>query len=78
MRLYLVNMSIVPVVPFIVVSPSLSLHRCGLPPEIVIELFQIFVIHGLIRQHLPLIIGVDNSKIRKKEPIVWKILQEVL
>ncbi|KAH0845162.1 hypothetical protein HID58_091955, partial [Brassica napus] len=36
----------------IVVGPSLSLHRCGLPREIAIELFQTFVIRGLIRQHL--------------------------
>nr|XP_048318051.1 DNA-directed RNA polymerase subunit beta'-like [Ziziphus jujuba var. spinosa] len=34
----------------IVIGPSLSLHRCGLPCEIVVELFQTFVIHGLIRQ----------------------------
>ncbi|KAH0858375.1 hypothetical protein HID58_086636, partial [Brassica napus] len=53
----------------IVVGPSLSLHRCGLPREIAIELFQTFVIRGLIRQHLASNIGI---------PIVWKILQEVM
>ncbi|KAF6134674.1 hypothetical protein GIB67_002075 [Kingdonia uniflora] len=42
----------------IVVGPSLSLHRCGLPREIAIELFQTFVIHGLIRQHVASNIGV--------------------
>ncbi|PHU30422.1 DNA-directed RNA polymerase subunit beta'' [Capsicum chinense] len=62
----------------IVVGPSLSLHRCGLPHEIEIELFQTFVIYGLIRQHLSLNIGVAKSKIREKEPIVWEILQEVM
>nr|YP_009477376.1 RNA polymerase beta subunit [Tecomaria capensis]AVM81907.1 RNA polymerase beta subunit [Tecomaria capensis] len=62
----------------IVVGPSLSLHRCGLPREIAIELFQIFVIRGLIRQHLASNIGVAKSKIREKEPIVWEILQEVM
>nr|YP_010467828.1 RNA polymerase beta' subunit [Paronychia argentea]UVF30348.1 RNA polymerase beta' subunit [Paronychia argentea]UVF31187.1 RNA polymerase beta' subunit [Paronychia argentea] len=62
----------------IVVGPSLSLHRCGLPREIAIELFQTFVIRGLIRQHLASNIGVAKSKIREKEPIVWKILQEVM
>nr|UNI92023.1 RNA polymerase beta' subunit [Borago officinalis] len=62
----------------IVVGPSLSLHRCGLPREIAIELFQAFVIRGLIRQHLASNIGVAKSKIREKEPIVWEILQEVM
>nr|YP_009711387.1 RNA polymerase beta' subunit [Homalium paniculiflorum]QGA46929.1 RNA polymerase beta' subunit [Homalium paniculiflorum] len=62
----------------IVVGPSLSLHQCGLPREIAIELFQTFVIRGLIRQHLASNIGVAKSKIREKEPIVWGILQEVM
>jgi DNA-directed RNA polymerase beta' subunit len=62
----------------IVVGPSLSLHRCGLPREIAIELFQTFVIRGLIRKHFASNIGVAKSKIREKEPIVWEILQEVM
>nr|YP_010937034.1 RNA polymerase beta' subunit [Pseudochirita guangxiensis]WKW93976.1 RNA polymerase beta' subunit [Pseudochirita guangxiensis] len=62
----------------IVVGPSLSLHRCGLPREIAIELFQTFIIRGIIRQHLASNIGVAKSKIREKEPIVWEILQEVM
>nr|AYW12048.1 RNA polymerase beta [Burmannia disticha] len=62
----------------IVVGPSLSLHQCGLPREIAIELFQTFVIRGLIKQHVASNIGIAKSKIREKEPIVWEILQEVL
>nr|YP_010999169.1 RNA polymerase beta' subunit [Sanicula chinensis]WPM93002.1 RNA polymerase beta' subunit [Sanicula chinensis] len=62
----------------IVVGPSLSLHQCGLPREIAIELFQTFVIRGLIRQHLASNIGVAKSKIREKKPIVWEILREVM
>nr|QXO89908.1 RNA polymerase beta' subunit [Erythrostemon pannosus] len=62
----------------IVVGPSLSLHRCGLPREIAIELFQTFVIRGLIRKHFASNIGVAKSQIREKEPIVWQILQEVM
>nr|YP_009326104.1 RNA polymerase beta' chain [Oxyria sinensis]APD26333.1 RNA polymerase beta' chain [Oxyria sinensis] len=62
----------------IVVGPSLSLHRCGLPREIAIELFQTFLIRGLIRQNLASNIGVAKSKIREKEPVVWEILQEVM
>nr|YP_010392459.1 RNA polymerase beta' subunit [Canarina eminii]UPX08068.1 RNA polymerase beta' subunit [Canarina eminii] len=62
----------------IVVGPSLSLHRCGLPREIAIELFQTFVIRGLIREDLASNIGVAKRKIREKEPIVWEILREVM
>nr|YP_010262046.1 RNA polymerase beta' subunit [Gentiana rubicunda]UIB41548.1 RNA polymerase beta' subunit [Gentiana rubicunda] len=62
----------------IVVGPSLSLHRCGLPREIAIELFQAFLIRGLIRQHLASNIGVAKSKIREKKSIVWEILQDVM
>lgn len=62
----------------IVVGPSLSLHRCGLPREIAIELFQTFVIRDLIRQHFAPNIGVAKSKIQEKEPIVWEILHEVM
>nr|AZN62246.1 RNA polymerase beta' subunit [Echinocodon lobophyllus] len=62
----------------IVVGPSLSLHQCGLPREIAIELFQTFVIRALIREHLALNIGVAKRKIREKEPIVWEILQQVM
>nr|YP_009163393.1 DNA-directed RNA polymerase beta' chain [Cymbidium faberi]AKU70861.1 DNA-directed RNA polymerase beta' chain [Cymbidium faberi] len=62
----------------IVVGPLLSLHQCGLPREIAIELFQTFVIRGLIRQDFASNTGIAKSKIREKEPIVWKILQEVM
>nr|YP_010416844.1 RNA polymerase beta' subunit [Campylotropis bonii]USC54218.1 RNA polymerase beta' subunit [Campylotropis bonii] len=62
----------------IVVGPSLSLHRCGLPREMAIELFQTFLIRGLIRKHFASNIGIAKSKIREKEPIVWEILQEVM
>ncbi|KAH7510826.1 hypothetical protein FEM48_ZijujUnG0081700 [Ziziphus jujuba var. spinosa] len=62
----------------IVTGPSLSLHQCGLPREIAIELFQTFVIRSLIRQHIASNIGVAKSKIREKKPIVWEILREVM
>nr|YP_010295513.1 RNA polymerase beta' subunit [Tridactyle tridactylites]UMO93296.1 RNA polymerase beta' subunit [Tridactyle tridactylites] len=62
----------------IVVGPLLSLHQCGLPQEIAIELFQAFVIRGLIRQDVASNTGIAKRKIREKEPIVWEILQEVM
>ncbi|KAL2898532.1 DNA-directed RNA polymerase subunit beta'' [Bienertia sinuspersici] len=54
------------------IRPSLSLHRCGLPHEITIELFQKFVIRGLIRQHLASNIGVAKRKIQEKELIAFQ------
>nr|YP_010213922.1 RNA polymerase beta [Linum narbonense]UBN07372.1 RNA polymerase beta [Linum narbonense] len=62
----------------IVVGPSLSLHQCGLPREIAIELFQTFVIRGLIRQGLASNVGEAKTQIWEKAPIVWEILQEVM
>uniref|UniRef100_A0AAU7AN91 DNA-directed RNA polymerase subunit gamma n=1 Tax=Triphora wagneri TaxID=2594492 RepID=A0AAU7AN91_9ASPA len=62
----------------IIVGPLLSLHQCGLPREIAIELFQTFVIRGLIRQDVASNTGIAKSKMREKEPIVWEILQEVM
>nr|AHA12674.1 RNA polymerase beta [Orchidantha fimbriata] len=62
----------------IVVGPSLSLHQCGLPREIAIELFQTFVIGRLIRQDLAPNIIIAKRKIQEREPIVWEILQEVM
>nr|UDZ61162.1 RNA polymerase beta subunit [Echinodorus cordifolius]UDZ61163.1 RNA polymerase beta subunit [Echinodorus paniculatus] len=62
----------------IVVGPSLSLHQCGLPQEIAIELFQPFVIRGLIRHRVAPNIGIAKRKIQEKERIVWEILQEVM
>lgn len=51
----------------IVVGPSLSLHQCGLPLEIVIKLFQIFLIRDLIRRHF-----VSNTAIAKKQILKWE------
>nr|YP_009681126.1 RNA polymerase beta [Sagittaria trifolia]QDG01465.1 RNA polymerase beta [Sagittaria trifolia] len=62
----------------IVVGPSLSLHQCGLPREIAIELFQPFVIRALIRHQVASNIGTAKSQIQEKEGVVWKILQEVM
>lgn len=49
-----------------------------MPREIAIELFQTFLIRGLIQNHFASNIGVAKRKIREKEPIVWEILQEVM
>jgi DNA-directed RNA polymerase beta' subunit len=64
----------------IVVGPSLSLHQCGLPREIAIELFQAFLIRDLIRKHFASNTAAAKRQIkeREKEHIVWEILEEVV
>nr|YP_010211683.1 RNA polymerase beta' subunit [Leptochilus decurrens]UBI43134.1 RNA polymerase beta' subunit [Leptochilus decurrens] len=62
----------------IVVGPSLSLHQCGLPREMSIELFQIFVIRNLIGCHLACNLRSAKSMIRRGDPIIWEVLQEVM
>nr|YP_010716114.1 RNA polymerase beta' subunit [Crepidomanes latealatum]WDE75849.1 RNA polymerase beta' subunit [Crepidomanes latealatum] len=62
----------------IVVGPSLSLHQCGLPGELSMELFQAFVIHHLIGHHIARNLRTAKNMIQKKEPIIWKILSEVM
>ncbi|KAL9411683.1 hypothetical protein AB3S75_045309 [Citrus x aurantiifolia] len=61
----------------IVVGPSLSLHQCGLPREIAIELFQTFVICGLIRQHLASNIELLRVKFGKKGRLSRKYCREL-
>jgi DNA-directed RNA polymerase beta' subunit len=62
----------------IVVGPSLPLHQCGLPREMAIELFQAFVIRGLIGRQLAPNLRAAKSMIQNKEPIIWKVLQEIM
>nr|WGO61486.1 RNA polymerase beta' subunit [Aneura pinguis]WGO61572.1 RNA polymerase beta' subunit [Aneura pinguis] len=62
----------------IVVGPSLPLHRCGLPREMAMELFQAFVIRGLIGRNLAPNLRAAKTMIRGNKPIIWKILQEVI
>nr|YP_009547199.1 RNA polymerase beta' subunit [Pentagramma triangularis]AYW14855.1 RNA polymerase beta' subunit [Pentagramma triangularis] len=62
----------------IVVGPSLSLHQCGLPREMSIEPFQAFVIRNLIGRHLACNLRAAKCMIRKRDPIIWEVLQEVM
>nr|BDW46122.1 RNA polymerase subunit beta' [Marchantia emarginata subsp. cuneiloba] len=62
----------------IVVGPFLPLHQCGLPREMAIELFQAFIIRGLIGRNFAPNLRAAKTMIQNKEPIVWKVLQEVM
>lgn len=62
----------------IVVGPQLSLHQCGLPKEMAIELFKPFVVNKLIERGLVQNIKSAKKKIERSEGIVWDILEEVI
>ena len=62
----------------IVVGPYLPLHQCGLPREMAMELFQAFVIRGLIGQNFAPNLRAAKTMIRNEKPIIWKVLQEIM
>jgi DNA-directed RNA polymerase beta' subunit len=62
----------------IVVGPNLKLHECGLPKELAIELFQPFLIRRLISKKLIRTIVGAKRLIQQQNPIIWKVLAEVL
>ena len=62
----------------IVVGPKLSIHQCGLPREMAIELFQPFVINRLIRQGLVNNIKAAKKMIQRGDPMVWDVLEDVI
>ncbi|MEM9737585.1 MAG: DNA-directed RNA polymerase subunit beta' [Bacteroidota bacterium] len=59
----------------IVVGPELSLHECGLPKDMAVELFTPFIIAGLIDHGIASTPKEAKKIIEKKEPIVFEILQ---
>nr|YP_009561256.1 RNA polymerase beta [Selaginella indica]QAR48680.1 RNA polymerase beta [Selaginella indica] len=62
----------------IAAGPYLPLNQCGLPWGIAVELFQPFIIRGLIGHNLAPSIGAAKALIRRKVPFIWKILQGVM
>nr|YP_009240195.1 RNA polymerase b'-subunit-1 [Sciadopitys verticillata]AMO00762.1 RNA polymerase b'-subunit-1 [Sciadopitys verticillata]BCK60783.1 RNA polymerase beta subunit-1 [Sciadopitys verticillata] len=62
----------------IVVGPLLSMYQCGLPREMAIELFQVFLIRNLIELNIATNIRTAKSIIRDRRPIIWNVLKEVM
>nr|YP_009547635.1 RNA polymerase beta' subunit [Antrophyum semicostatum]AYW16238.1 RNA polymerase beta' subunit [Antrophyum semicostatum] len=62
----------------IVVGPSLSLHQCGLPLEMAIELFQAFLIRNLIGRNLACNLRAAKSLIRQGGSLISEVLREVM
>jgi DNA-directed RNA polymerase subunit beta' len=62
----------------IVVNPELRLNECGLPKEMVLELFKPFVMERLTKKGLAQSLRSAKLKIEKFDPVVWGVLGEVI
>jgi DNA-directed RNA polymerase subunit beta' len=62
----------------IVVGPSLKLNQCGLPYEMVIELFQPFIIRELINQGLASNMKLAKNLMQQNEAIILPVLEKIL
>ncbi len=62
----------------IVVGPHLKFHQCGLPKEMVLELFKPFVIRKLVQDGIVSNVKSAKRKIEKREVEVWDALESVI
>src|SRR6266700_6053867 len=65
----------------IVGDPQLSLHQCGLPTKMCLELFKPFLIRKLLERHYAPNARVAKRMVertRKPDPILWDLLEEVM
>ncbi|BAV94120.1 DNA-directed RNA polymerase beta' subunit [Ichthyobacterium seriolicida] len=62
----------------IVVGPELKMHECGLPKDMVAELYKPFIIKRLIDRNIVKTVKSAKKIIDKKDPVVWDILENVI
>lgn len=62
----------------IVVGPELSLHQCGLPKEMALELFKPFVMKRLVDKGLVHNIKSAKRMVERVKTEVWDVLEEVI
>jgi len=62
----------------IVVGPELSMHQCGLPKEMALELFKPFVMKMLVKQNLAHNIKSAKRMVERAKVEVWDVLEEVI
>ncbi|UCH35540.1 MAG: DNA-directed RNA polymerase subunit beta' [Armatimonadota bacterium] len=62
----------------IVVGPHLSLHQCGLPKEMALELFKPFVMKRLVDRGYTTNIKTAKKMVDRVRPEVWDALEEVI
>ena len=62
----------------IVVGPTLKMHECGLPKDMVAELFKPFIIRKLIERGIVKTVKSAKKLVDRKEAVVWDILENIL
>lgn len=62
----------------IAVGPDLKMYQCGLPKEMVLELFKPFVISELVDQGITQNIKSAEKLIEKMDDSVWQVVEEVI
>nr|BBN66404.1 RNA polymerase beta subunit-1 [Austrocedrus chilensis] len=62
----------------IVVGPHLSLYQCGLPREIAIELFQLFLIRDLVERQIAPNLRTAKILIQHRGSIIWNVLKQII
>ena len=62
----------------IVVGPQLSLHQCGLPKVMALELFKPFVMKRLVDLDIAQNIKSAKRMVERQRPQVWDVLKEVI
>ena len=62
----------------IVVGPELKIYQCGLPKEMVIELFKPFVMKELVANGTSHNIKNAKKMVERLQPEVWDVLEEVI
>ncbi len=62
----------------IVVGPTLSLHQCGLPKLMALELFKPFVMKRLVDGDIAQNIKSAKRMVERRKPQVWDVLDDVI
>ena len=62
----------------IIVGPKLSMHQCGLPKSMALELYRPFVISKLVEYNYATNVKAAKRLIERERPEVWEVLEEVI
>jgi DNA-directed RNA polymerase subunit beta' len=62
----------------IVAGPELSLHECGLPKEMAVELFKPFIVRKLIDRGIVKTVKSAKKVVERRTADVWDILEKVI
>jgi DNA-directed RNA polymerase subunit beta' len=61
----------------IIVGPELSLHQCGLPKDMALEMFKPYVLRELIKRGLAPNVKSAKRVLERKPPEIFDILEEI-